>query len=159
MTCACESQHGMRRYVEVAHHLKSSLAGNGHKYGDNNSAKCHFGFRASRFPFKGKRTWRGDGSGPQITVIHAFQDEPRLFSTWLMVCHHITYSAFPSPPHLLFYIIRMADALCGPSNALQTFQKQTSIDRTLQQDRIAARQAQVEVFSTIAHVRLNSYSL
>lgn len=29
----------------------------------------------------------------------------------------------------------MADALCGPSNALQSFQKHTSVDRTLQQDR------------------------
>ena len=32
----------------------------------------------------------------------------------------------------------MADALCGPSNPLQTFQKQTSGDRTLQQDRFAS---------------------
>lgn len=40
----------------------------------------------------------------------------------------------------------MADALCGPSNALQTFQKQTSVDRTLQQDRITARQAPAENF-------------
>ena len=39
----------------------------------------------------------------------------------------------------------MADALCGPSNALQSFQKQTSVDRTLQQDRITARQAPAEV--------------
>ena len=39
----------------------------------------------------------------------------------------------------------MADALCGPSNALQSFQKQTSVDRTLQQDRIIARQAPAEV--------------
>lgn len=31
----------------------------------------------------------------------------------------------------------MAEALCGPSNPLQTFQKQTSLDRTLQQDRLA----------------------
>lgn len=30
----------------------------------------------------------------------------------------------------------MADALCGPSNALQSFQKHTSVDRTLQQDRL-----------------------
>ncbi|KAL5120285.1 hypothetical protein ACEQ8H_001843 [Pleosporales sp. CAS-2024a] len=30
----------------------------------------------------------------------------------------------------------MADALCGPSNALQNFQKHTSVDRTLQQDRV-----------------------
>ncbi|KAM0796256.1 hypothetical protein BDR22DRAFT_531328 [Usnea florida] len=40
----------------------------------------------------------------------------------------------------------MADALCGPSNALQSFQKQTSVDRTLQQDRITARQAPAENF-------------
>ena len=39
----------------------------------------------------------------------------------------------------------MADALCGPSNALQNFQKQTSVDRTLQQDRVSARQAPAEV--------------
>jgi len=31
----------------------------------------------------------------------------------------------------------MADALCGPSNALQSFQKHTQADRTLQQDRFA----------------------
>lgn len=30
----------------------------------------------------------------------------------------------------------MADALCGPTNALQTFQKHTQVDRTLQQDRL-----------------------
>ncbi|KAL6717970.1 hypothetical protein ACLMJK_004055 [Lecanora helva] len=40
----------------------------------------------------------------------------------------------------------MADALCGPSTALQTFQKQASADRTLQQDRLAARHAQAEKF-------------
>ncbi|EPS34096.1 hypothetical protein PDE_09058 [Penicillium oxalicum 114-2] len=34
----------------------------------------------------------------------------------------------------------MADALCGPSNALQNFQKHTSVDRTLQQDRLVSRQ-------------------
>ncbi|KAF1980844.1 hypothetical protein K402DRAFT_309529, partial [Aulographum hederae CBS 113979] len=33
----------------------------------------------------------------------------------------------------------MADALCGPSNPLQNFQKQTSADRTLQQDRLRSR--------------------
>ncbi|KAJ9647868.1 hypothetical protein H2199_001644 [Coniosporium tulheliwenetii] len=33
----------------------------------------------------------------------------------------------------------MADALCGPSNALQNFQKHTSVDRTLQQDRLTSR--------------------
>ena len=39
----------------------------------------------------------------------------------------------------------MADALCGPSNALQSLQKQTSVDRTLQQDRLATRRAPAEV--------------
>ncbi|KAG8533322.1 uncharacterized protein KY384_002105 [Bacidia gigantensis] len=40
----------------------------------------------------------------------------------------------------------MADALCGPSNALHTFQKHTSVDRTLQQDRLALRQSPQESF-------------
>ncbi|CRG85527.1 hypothetical protein PISL3812_02579 [Talaromyces islandicus] len=35
----------------------------------------------------------------------------------------------------------MADALCGPSNALQNFQKHTAVDRTLQQDRLINRQS------------------
>ncbi|KAJ5323028.1 hypothetical protein N7541_006180 [Penicillium brevicompactum] len=35
----------------------------------------------------------------------------------------------------------MGDALCGPSNALQNFQKHTSVDRTLQQDRLTSRQS------------------
>ncbi|KAK7606830.1 peroxin 20 [Phyllosticta paracitricarpa] len=33
----------------------------------------------------------------------------------------------------------MSDALCGPSNALQNFQKHSSVDRTLQQDRLVSR--------------------
>ncbi|KAJ5099260.1 hypothetical protein N7532_006261 [Penicillium argentinense] len=33
----------------------------------------------------------------------------------------------------------MGDALCGPSNALQNFQKHASTDRTLQQDRLTTR--------------------
>ncbi|TAQ83278.1 hypothetical protein B7494_g8399 [Chlorociboria aeruginascens] len=33
----------------------------------------------------------------------------------------------------------MADSLCGPSNALQNFQKHTAVDRTLQQDRLINR--------------------
>ncbi|KAM3086815.1 hypothetical protein ACMFMG_000937 [Clarireedia jacksonii] len=33
----------------------------------------------------------------------------------------------------------MADNLCGPSNALQNFQKHSSVDRTLQQDRLTGR--------------------
>ncbi|TGO15934.1 hypothetical protein BTUL_0034g00580 [Botrytis tulipae] len=33
----------------------------------------------------------------------------------------------------------MADNLCGPSNALQNFQKHSNVDRTLQQDRLIGR--------------------
>ncbi|KGQ00929.1 hypothetical protein PAAG_12400 [Paracoccidioides lutzii Pb01] len=40
----------------------------------------------------------------------------------------------------------MADALCGPSNALQNFQKHSSVDRTLQQDRILSRQSPTQGF-------------
>lgn len=39
----------------------------------------------------------------------------------------------------------MGDALCGPSNALQNFQKHASVDRTLQQDRLTSRQSPVQV--------------
>lgn len=39
----------------------------------------------------------------------------------------------------------MSDALCGPSNALQNFQKHASVDRTLQQDRLISRQPQSQV--------------
>ncbi|KAB8257461.1 hypothetical protein BDV32DRAFT_82154 [Aspergillus pseudonomiae] len=40
----------------------------------------------------------------------------------------------------------MSDALCGPSNALQNFQKHASIDRTLQQDRLVSRQSHSQGF-------------
>ncbi|KAH6615182.1 hypothetical protein C7974DRAFT_403431 [Boeremia exigua] len=40
----------------------------------------------------------------------------------------------------------MADALCGPSNALQNFQKHTSVDRTLQQDRLVGRNSPAQGF-------------
>lgn len=39
----------------------------------------------------------------------------------------------------------MGDALCGPSNALQNFQKHTAVDRTLQQDRLISRQSPSQV--------------
>ncbi|KAJ4296517.1 hypothetical protein N0V90_006562 [Kalmusia sp. IMI 367209] len=39
----------------------------------------------------------------------------------------------------------MADAACGPSNALQNFQKHTSVDRTLQQDRLVGRHSPSQV--------------
>lgn len=41
----------------------------------------------------------------------------------------------------------MSDALCGPSNALQNFQKHASVDRTLQQDRLTSRQPSSQVSS------------
>ncbi|RHZ56756.1 protein pex20 [Aspergillus thermomutatus] len=40
----------------------------------------------------------------------------------------------------------MSDALCGPSNALQNFQKHASVDRTLQQDRLISRQSPSQGF-------------
>ncbi|KAL5050216.1 hypothetical protein BDW71DRAFT_203619 [Aspergillus fruticulosus] len=40
----------------------------------------------------------------------------------------------------------MSDALCGPSNALQNFQKHASVDRTLQQDRLVSRQSPSQGF-------------
>ncbi|KAF2131393.1 hypothetical protein P153DRAFT_286069 [Dothidotthia symphoricarpi CBS 119687] len=40
----------------------------------------------------------------------------------------------------------MADALCGPSNALQNFQKHTTVDRTLQQDRLVGRHSPSQAF-------------
>ncbi|KKK23432.1 hypothetical protein ARAM_004477, partial [Aspergillus rambellii] len=40
----------------------------------------------------------------------------------------------------------MSDALCGPSNALQNFQKHASVDRTLQQDRLTSRQSPSQRF-------------
>ena len=46
----------------------------------------------------------------------------------------------------------MAEALCGPSNALQGFQKHASVDRTLQQDRINSRLSLAEVYLSAAHI-------
>jgi len=40
----------------------------------------------------------------------------------------------------------MADGTCGPSNALQGLQKHTAADRTLQQDRLTARQSPSQGF-------------
>lgn len=51
----------------------------------------------------------------------------------------------------------MGDALCGPSNALQNFQKHTSVDRTLQQDRLTSRQSPVQVGSAFAITFFHSY--
>lgn len=48
----------------------------------------------------------------------------------------------------------MADALCGPSNALQTFQKQALVDRTLQQDRLISRQSPNQVRQLYSSVGL-----
>ncbi|KAB8302164.1 hypothetical protein EYC80_005611 [Monilinia laxa] len=40
----------------------------------------------------------------------------------------------------------MADNLCGPSNALQNFQKHSNVDRTLQQDRLVGRASSSQGF-------------
>lgn len=40
----------------------------------------------------------------------------------------------------------MADSMCGPSNALQSFQKHSTSDRTLQQDRLTSRQSPAQGF-------------
>lgn len=42
----------------------------------------------------------------------------------------------------------MAEALCGPSNPIQNLQKHTSVDRTLQQDRIVSRHSPAQGFRT-----------
>ncbi|CAD6441524.1 7facf1ac-f920-491b-a552-7b1c9d017295 [Sclerotinia trifoliorum] len=42
----------------------------------------------------------------------------------------------------------MADNLCGPSNALQNFQKHSNVDRTLQQDRLVGRASPSQGFRT-----------
>jgi hypothetical protein len=53
----------------------------------------------------------------------------------------------------------MADALCGPSNALQTFQKRTSVDRTLQQDRLISRHSPLQVCDLVADISSPAYQL
>ncbi|XMA11296.1 hypothetical protein WAI453_004087 [Rhynchosporium graminicola] len=40
----------------------------------------------------------------------------------------------------------MADSMCGPSNALQNFQKHSTVDRTLQQDRLVSRNSPSQGF-------------
>jgi len=44
----------------------------------------------------------------------------------------------------------MADALCGPSNALQNFQKHTTADRTLQQERLISRGGPTQGFRSVS---------
>jgi hypothetical protein len=43
----------------------------------------------------------------------------------------------------------MSDAACGPSNSLQQFKQQTQVDRTLQQDRLTARQHPTQGFRSV----------
>ena len=67
--------------------------------------------------------------------------------------HHASCSSEAVSPHTYHVAILsrfssiMGDALCGPSNALQNFQKHTSVDRTLQQDRLTSRQPSSQVSS------------
>lgn len=46
----------------------------------------------------------------------------------------------------------MADNLCGPSNALQNFQKHSNVDRTLQQDRLVGRTQPLQVCFMHKHI-------
>ncbi|KAI9786039.1 MAG: hypothetical protein M1816_008130 [Peltula sp. TS41687] len=46
----------------------------------------------------------------------------------------------------------MADVVCGPSTALQQFQKHSSTDRTVQQDRQVATISQTEGFRTTSNI-------
>ena len=41
---------------------------------------------------------------------------------------------------LFFSVEKMAESLCGPSNPIQAFRKETSLDKTLQQDHIVSTQ-------------------
>lgn len=54
-------------------------------------------------------------------------------------------------------LIAMADALCGPSNALQNFQKHTSVDRTLQQDRLIGRHSPAQVRWSVTQKESQTY--
>lgn len=53
----------------------------------------------------------------------------------------------------------MAESMCGPSNALQNFQKHSTVDRTLQQDRLIHRPSPSQGFrsSPGPNVRLANY--
>lgn len=53
-----------------------------------------------------------------------------------------------SSAHFIHKSFIMADSMCGPSNALQNFQKHSTVDRTLQQDRFISRQSPSQVYFT-----------
>ncbi|RQM05683.1 hypothetical protein DH86_00003767, partial [Scytalidium sp. 3C] len=57
---------------------------------------------------------------------------------------NVTSSVFYEHPNT------MSDALCGPSNALQNFQKHTTADRTLQQERLISRGGPAQGFRSAA---------
>lgn len=69
---------------------------------------------------------------------------------------HMQFKRGPSPgpasfsehflPFIFFQVLlKMTDALCGPSNPLQNIQKHAGVDRTLQQDRLAFHRPTSEV--------------
>jgi len=65
---------------------------------------------------------------------------------------HVNHEYYPLEPSLccslLFdthNILTMSDALCGPSNPLQNFQKHSQADRSLQQDRLTSRGSPAQV--------------
>lgn len=63
-------------------------------------------------------------------------------------CHLHQPSPLPSAiePDPTLQIFTMAEAMCGPSNALQQFKQTTSLDRSLQQDRFGSRRHQAQGF-------------
>ena len=65
---------------------------------------------------------------PLDMAIHPLQRGKRRYS----IVYEINDLCLPTP--------EMAEALCGPTNALQHFSKHTTVDRTLQQDRLVREQ-------------------
>ncbi len=87
-----------------------------------------------------------DGFSSRVLAAMISTSAPCLLGWRRLLLHFSTFYRPPSFAHLLEgRESSMADALCGPSNALQTFQKHSGVDRTLQQDRLAACQSPAEV--------------
>ena len=51
-----------------------------------------------------------------------------------------------------YRLFTMADGMCGPSNPLQNFQKHSTVDRTLQQDRLISRPSPSQVSLPFAQI-------
>ena len=65
------------------------------------------------------------------------------YDTLLDSDSYSTYSATTPTKRIALFeenLKTMADSLCGPSNPIQAFRKETSVDKTLQRDRIVSNQ-------------------